>query len=45
MNDGMLDVHGPRRGPGAVLAPIGILLAFALVVTVVAAKLFRWETA
>jgi ABC-2 type transport system permease protein len=43
LNDGMLDVMVRGQGPGAALAPIGILLAFATVVTLVAVRLFRWE--
>ena len=34
-------VRGER--PGAVLLPMAILAAFALVVTLLAARLFRWE--
>lgn len=44
LNDGMLDVMVRGEGPGAVMLPIGILLAFAAVVLLVAGKLFRWET-
>jgi ABC-2 type transport system permease protein len=43
LNDGMLDVMVRGQGPGAALLPIGILLGFAVVVTLVAARLFRWE--
>ncbi|MEO5708396.1 MAG: ABC transporter permease [Nocardioidaceae bacterium] len=43
LNDGMLDVMVRGQGPGAALAPIGILLAFAAVVTLIAVRLFRWE--
>jgi ABC-2 type transport system permease protein len=43
LNDGMLDVMVRGQGPGAALAPIGILLGFATVVTLVAVRLFRWE--
>jgi ABC-2 type transport system permease protein len=43
LNDGMLDVMVRGQGPSAAFAPIGILLAFAVVVTLVAARLFRWE--
>jgi hypothetical protein len=32
------------EGPSAALLPIAILAGFALVVTLVAARLFRWET-
>ncbi|MFS3128133.1 ABC transporter permease [Nocardioides sp. Bht2] len=44
LNDGMLDVMVRGEGPSAALLPIGILLAFAAVVCLVAAKLFRWES-
>jgi ABC-2 type transport system permease protein len=43
LNDGMLDVMVRGEGPATALAPIGILLAFAVVVTAIAARLFRWE--
>ncbi|CAN5442104.1 hypothetical protein BH10ACT10_BH10ACT10_15320 [soil metagenome] len=43
LNDGMLDVMVRGQGPGAALAPIGILLVFAAVVTLIAVRLFRWE--
>ena len=45
LNDGMLDVMVRGEGPqtaGAV--PMAILAAFTVVVTLVAARLFRWET-
>ncbi len=45
LNEGMLDVMVRGEGPGAVLAPAAILAAFAAVVTLVAARLFRWKTA
>jgi len=44
LNEGMLDVMVRGEGPGAALAPFGILAAFAVVITLVAARLFRWET-
>lgn len=44
LNDGMLDVMVRGEGPAAALLPMAILLAFAAVITAVAAKLFRWET-
>ena len=44
LNDGMLDVMVRGQGPGAVLVPMGVLAAFALVLTLVSARLFRWET-
>ena len=45
LNDGMLDVMVRGEGPSAALLPIGILLAFAVVLTGLAARLFRWDTA
>ncbi len=44
LNDGMLDVMVRGEGPSAALVPMVILLGFAVVVTAVAARLFRWET-
>ena len=44
LNDGMLDVMVRGQGPAAVLEPGGILLAFAIVLTALAARLFRWES-
>jgi ABC-2 type transport system permease protein len=44
LNEGMLDVMVRGQGPSAALAPIAILAGFAAVVTLVAARLFRWET-
>ncbi|MFA6298421.1 MAG: ABC transporter permease [Nocardioides sp.] len=44
LNEGMLDVMVRGEGPSAALLPIAILAGFALVVTLVAARLFRWET-
>ncbi|MBM7515765.1 ABC transporter permease [Nocardioides nitrophenolicus] len=43
-NTGMLDVMVRGEGPAAALAPLGILAGFAVVVTLLAARLFRWET-
>ncbi len=45
LNQGMLDVMVRGQGPSAALAPIAVLAGFAVVVTLVAARLFRWETA
>lgn len=45
LNDGMLDVMVRGQGWTAAVVPMGILLGFTLVLTAVAAKLFRWETA
>lgn len=44
LNDGMLDVMVRGEGPSAALLPMAILLAFAAVITAIAAKLFRWDT-
>lgn len=44
LNDGMLDVMVRGEGPAAIVAPLLILLAFAAVMTAVAAKVFRWDT-
>jgi ABC-2 type transport system permease protein len=43
LNDGMLDVMVRGQGPTAAFAPMAILLGFAVVVTLVAVRLFRWE--
>jgi ABC-2 type transport system permease protein len=43
LNEGMLDVMVRGEGPTAALLPMGILGAFAVVVTLVAARLFRWD--
>jgi ABC-2 type transport system permease protein len=45
LNDGMLDVLVRGEGPSAVLMPMAILLAFAVVMTAVAVRLFRWDRA
>jgi ABC-2 type transport system permease protein len=45
LNDGMLDVMVRGEGPSAALVPIAVLVGFAAVVTLIAARLFRWETA
>jgi ABC-2 type transport system permease protein len=45
LNDAMLDVMVRGQGPASALVPIGILLAFTTVFTLLAARLFRWETA
>ena len=44
LNEGMLDVMVRGKGPAAALLPLGILLAFALVVGLIATRLFRWES-
>jgi ABC-2 type transport system permease protein len=45
LNDGMLDVMVRGEPASAVLVPMAILAAFAAVMTLVAARLFRWDTA
>lgn len=45
LNEGMLDVLVRGQGPSAALVPLTILAAFAVVVTLLAARLFRWDTA
>ena len=44
LNEGMLDVMVRGEPASAVLLPMAVLGAFAVVVTAAAAKLFRWET-
>ncbi|MEV5000951.1 ABC transporter permease [Nocardioides sp. LML1-1-1.1] len=44
LNTGMLDVMVRGEGPGAAVVPLLILAGFAVVVTLLAARLFRWET-
>ncbi len=43
LNDGMMDVLVRGEGFAAIWQPMLILLTFALVVTALSAKLFRWE--
>jgi ABC-2 type transport system permease protein len=43
LNEGMLKVIARGAGPASVLPQLGILLGFALVATVVAVRVFRWE--
>jgi ABC-2 type transport system permease protein len=43
LNNAMLDVMVRGRTPEVVLPEIGILLAFAVVLTAVSAKLFKWD--
>lgn len=45
LNEGMLDVMVRGQAAHAVLVPMAILAAFAAVVTLMAARLFRWDTA
>ena len=44
LNEGMLDVMVRGKGPGAALVPMAILVGFALVVALIATRLFRWES-
>lgn len=44
-NEGMLDVMVRGEPAAAALAPIAVLLGFAAVITLLAARLFRWESA
>jgi len=44
LNDAMLDVMVRGAGPSSALATMVILLTFAAVMTLVAARLFRWDT-
>jgi ABC-2 type transport system permease protein len=43
LNDGMLDLMVRDAGPSAVVVPMLILTAFTLVMTGLAARLFRWD--
>jgi len=43
LNTAMLDVMARGKGPAAVLPEMGILLGFAVVVTVIASRLFKWD--
>jgi ABC-2 type transport system permease protein len=43
MNQAMLDVMVRGKGPASVLPEIGILVGFAIVVSLVAIRLFRWD--
>ena len=45
LNEGMLDVMVRGEPWSTALLPMAILAVFAIVVTALAAKLFRWETA
>jgi ABC-2 type transport system permease protein len=44
LNEGMLDLLVRGEGPSAMLVPMALLAGFALVLTLVSARLFRWET-
>ncbi|MFL5910813.1 MAG: ABC transporter permease [Gaiellaceae bacterium] len=43
LNDGMLKVMARGAGPASVLPQMAVLLGFALVATIVAVRVFRWE--
>ena len=43
LNEAMLDVMVRGDGPGAAVVPMLVLLAFAAVVTLIAARVFRWD--
>jgi ABC-2 type transport system permease protein len=43
LNDGMLDVMVRGQGPGATLVPFLVLAGFTVVMTALAARLFRWD--
>jgi len=45
LNEGMLDLMVRGQGPGSAVLPLAVLAGFALVLTVVAARLFRWDDA
>ncbi len=45
LNDAMLDVMVRGAGPASALVPMAILLAFAATLTLVASRMFRWDTA
>lgn len=44
LNDAMLDVMVRGDGPGSAVVPMLIMLGFATALTLLAARLFRWET-
>ncbi|MET0930581.1 MAG: ABC transporter permease [Aeromicrobium sp.] len=43
LNEGMLDTMVRGEGPSSALVPIAILLGFTVVLTAIAARLFRWD--
>lgn len=45
MNDAMLAVIAREQGVGAIVAPCALLLGFALVLTAIATRVFRWDDA
>ncbi|HEX6150604.1 ABC transporter permease [Nocardioides sp.] len=44
LNEGMLDLLVRGEGPSAMFVPMALLAGFALVLTLLSARLFRWET-
>lgn len=44
LNDGMLSTMVRGDGPSSALVPIAILLGFAIVLSAISAKLFRWDS-
>ncbi|MGH3345385.1 MAG: ABC transporter permease [Nocardioides sp.] len=44
LNEGMLDLLVRGEGPSAMFVPMALLAAFALALTLLSARLFRWET-
>jgi ABC-2 type transport system permease protein len=45
LNDGMVNALARGVGPAAILPQLGILLGFAVVITAVAVRRFRWDNA
>ncbi|PWJ25835.1 ABC-2 type transport system permease protein [Branchiibius hedensis] len=43
LNEGMLDVMVRGQGPSAIVVPILVMLAFAVVLALVASRVFRWD--
>jgi len=43
LNEGMLDTMVRGEGPSAAIMPIIILLGFAVAVTAISSRLFRWD--
>jgi ABC-2 type transport system permease protein len=44
LNEGMLDVMVRGKGPAAALMPMAVLVGFAVVLALVATRVFRWDT-
>lgn len=43
LNEGMLDVMVRGQGPSSALAPIAVLLAFTVTITLLATRFFKWD--